>query len=106
MRAHGRKYVAAVKSRRQGSAGHPVAIRDLACALNSIAVLHQRDEPVIGQHKILSSFRFDHYRFPGAANRRVHHYYEDRPGRIVWRRAVEEAGTVENRERRDLMSQV
>ena len=106
VRADRRKNVAPMERGRQGGANHPVAVRDLMHGCNSIPVLDQRHQSIVGQHKILAALRLHYHRLARAANSRIDHHHEHRAFRKVGSRTVKEAGAVEYREWRDLVSQV
>ncbi len=75
-------------------------------AFDAVALLDQCEQAVIGQHEILSAFRFGYDRFARAANRRVDDHHEDRARGIVRRGAIEKTRAIENGERRDLVREV
>ena len=74
--------------------------------LDAVALLHQREQAIIGQHEILSAFRFGDDRFAGAAHRRIDDDHEDRGRGIVWRGAIKKTRAIENGERRHLVREV
>ncbi len=75
-------------------------------ALDAVALLHQREQPVIRQHKILSALRLRHNRLARAAHRRIDHHHKNRSRRKVRRRSIQKPRPIENRKRRDLMREI
>jgi len=106
VRSHGRKNVAPVERRRHLGADHPIRICDFVYALDAVALLHQREQPVIRQHKILPALRLGHNRLARAAHGRIDDHHENRAYRKVRRRAIQETRAIANGKRRHLMREV
>ena len=75
-------------------------------AFDAVALLDQREQAVIGEHEILSAFRFCHDCFARAAYRRIDDDDEDRTRRIVRRCAIKKTRAIGNGEWCDLMGEV
>src|ERR1700704_6638300 len=106
MRSHRRKNIPSMKSGGNFGTDHPIRIRDLANAVDAVAVLDQRHEAVVGQHKQLSSLRFHHDRLARTSHPRIDHDYENGPRRKVGRGPKQKSGAILNRKWIDLMRQV
>src|SRR5580698_3435006 len=102
MGSGGRKNVATVEGRGQGGADHPGGIGDFTGGFEAIAVLDEGDEAVVGKNEILTALGLHDDGFSSAADGGIDDHHEDGSRRKVRSRAVKEAGTVENGERRDL----
>src|SRR5580700_4729364 len=101
-----RKDIAAVKRRRQLRSDHPLRIRNLPRLLNPVAILHQRQQPVIRHDEELSHLRFRDDRLARTPHAWVDHAYKYGIFRKIRSRPREEPRALSDIERRHLVCDV
>ncbi len=106
MRSRRRKDIPPMKRRRGLRPNHPLRIPDLPRRHNPIAILHQRQQPIIRNNKKLPLLRLRNNRLPRTPHRRIHDNNKHCIIRKIRCRPRQKPRPFRNIERRHLMRNI